>query len=511
MKRIGFAAAMTLGAVTLALAAAPSHATFAGKDGRVVFASNRDAQNDIYVMNADGSQQTRLTTDLSNDRSPSWSPEGRQIAFVSNRDGNFEIYKMNADGTNQTRLTTNTARDDAPVWTADGSKIVFQRGGSSAGEIYSMNTDGTAQKNLTNDPAPDFTPATSARGSKIAFGSERGGSGGLFTMALNGRALTRVTTTSGTDGRPNWSPTGNDIVFLRDVTGTDDDIYTVHSDGSGLRRVTNTPARDEVHPVWSPDGSKILFAACDGLGCQLYESNPDGSGEQQLTSGSFGPPPSAPYAESFDNNAVNPAFWTLFGGAGAGTPPPRLTAQNGQLEVTIPADSVSDPGLGALAVQAVSRCQVGGDFDFQVDYRLLDWPTQSGVVVSLGGEPDNFVARAGGSSGFPDFYFGSFPPVGFATLNTADLTGTLRLVRTGATSTAYVLQNGVWAPILSSPTTPEDELITLTVYSTDATFGHHATKVAFDNFGLNSGSFDTTTCGTLINNAPDWQAVRRSG
>jgi hypothetical protein len=229
----------------------------------------------------------------------------------------------------------------------------------------------------------------------------------------------------------------------------------------------------------------------------------------QLTSGSFGPPPSGPYAESFDNNAVNPAFWSIF--SPAGTSPPTLTAQDGQLEVNVPADSVSDPGLGALAVQVASRCLLGDNFDFQVDYRLLEWPAQSGIVVALGGEPDAVVARSGGSSGSNDFYFGLFPPVGFATLNTTDLSGTLRLVRTGATSTAYVLQSGAWTPILSGATTPEDELITLTVYSTEQTFGHQAAKVAFDNFRLNSGSFDNATCGDLRDNFPDWQALPRSG
>jgi Domain of unknown function (DUF5050) len=510
MKRLSLAAAMTLGAGAFALAPAPSHATFAGNNGKIAFASNRNAQNDIYGMNVDGSQQTRLTTDLAQDQSPRWSPSGAQIAFASRRDGNFEIYKMNADGTNQTRLTTDPLRDDDPTWTADGSKIVFQRGGFSNGEIYVMNADGTAQRNLTNDPAPEFTPATSSRGRTIAFGSVRGGSGGLFTMQLDGSELTRITRTPGTDSSPNWSPTGNEMVFLHDVNGTDDDIYTVHADGSGLRRLTNTPARDELNPVRAPDGSKILFAGCGGDGgCQLYTINPDGSGEKQLTVGSFGPPPSAPYAESFDNNAVNPAFWTIF--SPAGTSPPTLMAQDGELEVKIPADSVSDPSLGALAVQVASRCLIGGDFDFQVDYRLLDWPAQSGIVVALGGEPDNFVARAGGSSGSNDFYFGSFPPLGWATLDTTDLSGTLRLVRSGTTSTAYVLQGGVWTPILASATTPEDELITLTVYSTEATFGHQAAKVAFDNFKLNSGSFDTTTCGELRNNFPDWQALPRSG
>ena len=75
--------------------------------------SYRDRNREIYVMNADGSDETRLTN---NGRLPSWSPDGSQIAFSSDRDDNFELYVMNADGTGQTRLTDNPAFDASPSW-----------------------------------------------------------------------------------------------------------------------------------------------------------------------------------------------------------------------------------------------------------------------------------------------------------------------------------------------------------------------------------------------------------
>jgi TolB protein len=82
----------------------------------IAFVSRRDGNAEIYTINADGSGEMRLTDNPADDQSPAWSPDGRQIAFVSNRDGNREIYVMSADGSNQTRLTNNTIDDWGPVW-----------------------------------------------------------------------------------------------------------------------------------------------------------------------------------------------------------------------------------------------------------------------------------------------------------------------------------------------------------------------------------------------------------
>ena len=88
-------------------------------------------------MDADGSNQTRLTYTPSKDYSPSWSPDGSKIAFSSSRDGNYEIYVMDADGSNQTNLTNNSANDSGPSWSPDGSKIAF----SSSRDVYIMDVD----------------------------------------------------------------------------------------------------------------------------------------------------------------------------------------------------------------------------------------------------------------------------------------------------------------------------------------------------------------------------------
>ena len=109
-----------------------------------------------YVINADGTNKKRLTTDGNNS---SWSPDGKKIVFDSERDGNSEIYVMDADGSYQINLTNNPAWDYNPVWSPDGKKIAFVSDRDGNWEIYIMDADGSHQINLTNNPAKDVDPA----------------------------------------------------------------------------------------------------------------------------------------------------------------------------------------------------------------------------------------------------------------------------------------------------------------------------------------------------------------
>jgi len=124
---------------------------------------------EIYIMNSDGSKKKRLTDNPVADYSPSWSPDGKRILFIRNHtseedDGevsNFEIYIMNADGSEQKRLTNNPGLDFWQSWSPDGRKIVFMSSRDGNYEICIMNPDGTEQKNLTNNPASDTSPSWS--------------------------------------------------------------------------------------------------------------------------------------------------------------------------------------------------------------------------------------------------------------------------------------------------------------------------------------------------------------
>ena len=102
----------------------------------------------------DGSGTRRLTSDSTSDFSPAWSPDSQQIVFSSDRDGNDEIYVMNTDGSNVRRLTHNNAVDAEPDWSPDGSRFVFWSDRDGNVDIYVMDADGANVQRLTITPTP---------------------------------------------------------------------------------------------------------------------------------------------------------------------------------------------------------------------------------------------------------------------------------------------------------------------------------------------------------------------
>jgi Tol biopolymer transport system component len=118
---------------------------------KIVFYSDRLGQgrDQIFVVNADGSNETQLTNDSFNNVFPSWSPDGRQIIFASNREGQGSIYVMDADGSNLRRLNLGMPALMAR-WSPDGKKLAFIGGGSFPDtQIYIMNADGSNRIPLT--------------------------------------------------------------------------------------------------------------------------------------------------------------------------------------------------------------------------------------------------------------------------------------------------------------------------------------------------------------------------
>jgi len=275
--------------VSVGLLAEPpqAEAAFPGANGKIVFASNRDASNigeyEIYVMNADGTGVTRLTNSPGSNDNPKWSPDGTKIAFASTRHVYYEIYVMNADGTGQTRLTNNSDINDYLLaWSPDGTKIAFSRAGvDGVFDIYVMNADGTGQTRLTNNPASEHGPAWSPDGTKIAFNANWDGNWEIYVMNADGTNPIRLTNNPADDYWPAWSPDGTKIAWRSGSF----EIYVMNADGTGVTQLTNQNVPGGAnYPSWSPDGTKIVFHSEVSWANDIYVMNADGTGVTQLTS-----------------------------------------------------------------------------------------------------------------------------------------------------------------------------------------------------------------------------------
>jgi Tol biopolymer transport system component len=239
--------------------AAEDREPYVSMDGtRIAFVSDERGNEDIWVMNADGSGLTNLTpTSDEADNNPAWSPDGTKIVFSRRPAGGARnIWVMDADGGNLTQLTSlgGTSTASLPAWSPDGQKIVYHSDSDGDADIYVMTTDGSspgAIQQLTFDPAEDFGPAFSPDGSEIAFTTERDGNREIYVMSASGADPTNITNDASDDLAPQWSPDGSQIAFASDRDG-DNDIYVINSDGSGSAvNITNNTAND-FEVSWSP-------------------------------------------------------------------------------------------------------------------------------------------------------------------------------------------------------------------------------------------------------------------
>jgi len=272
--------------------------TAAPLSGKIAFASFRDGNQEIYVMNANG---TGDPIDLTNrpdadDGDPTWSPDGTQIAFSSNRSGNWTTYIMNADGSDQvyllegvhdawgpawspdgmkiavaikinpsddfeiytvdiqskalTQVTDNTYTDCHPSWSPDSHKIVFTSDRDGNQEIYVADLLADTQTKLTDEPTYDDYPEWSPDGSMIAFVSERDGNLEIYSMDIASKAITRLTYSESIDKHAQWSPDGQKIVFISNRTGGDMDVYVMKADGTDITCLIDWDG-EETHPTWS--------------------------------------------------------------------------------------------------------------------------------------------------------------------------------------------------------------------------------------------------------------------
>ncbi len=287
LKKNNFNNLFVLFVISLSLVLIASNSLESRNDpqDKIVFFSDRDGNNEIYVMNDDGSAQRRLTNNDSNDTHPKFSPNGEQIVFLSDRNGPYEIFTMNSDGSDVRQITPSIPSVHFPSFSADGSKLIFNSVQKGKRVLMIMDlTNGETSRYLRNK-FNVYHPAWSPSGDKIAFDIIEGNNQDICVANTDGSGFMRLTENAKGNFSPAWSPDARHIAYIGG-RNRNLDICVMKADGSGKKYITSHNAMDEF-PSWGPDGKRIVFESRRTGKKQIFIIGSDGTGLKQITFGNY--------------------------------------------------------------------------------------------------------------------------------------------------------------------------------------------------------------------------------
>lgn len=269
---------------------------------RIAFASTRDGERmgqtieertskEIYIMDYDGQNQQRVTSNGSLNLAPSWCPDGQCLMYTSYVTGPSvfpDLIVQNIYGqigrtqpAHGNDKNQNYMGDISP----DGTKIAFAsaRNGASM-DIYVVNRDGTGLRRLTTSPAIDMAPRWSPTGTQIAFVSDRTGNNKIYTMSADGLQQTQVPNGCNKCDRPAWAPstTGLQLAYTTQTSTSAHDIEIFDFSTQQTRRITDGQGTNE-SPTFAPNGRHIIFFTTRWGKTQLAVIDIDGQNIRQLT------------------------------------------------------------------------------------------------------------------------------------------------------------------------------------------------------------------------------------
>ena len=328
-RQLLLACAVLLAAALVGCAFVP-----AGGNG-IVYVSDTDGDKEIYLLDPETGESSRLTNNGSPDEDPRWSPDGQHIAYVSRESGDKEINIIGSEGQDLRRLTNNPGLDNSPRWSPAEPTLAYvsesQEEGEDRTEIYSISVDDREVSQVTFEGSAEELGDWSPDGQWIVFFNEEPREDrGLWLRNPSGVNLLRLT--EGEDMHPTWSPDGKYIAFVRQQEdakviylaqrsrdrswesgieesslthgGFDDympvwhpnsktiafvstrdgnpEIYTMQADGANQHRLTTNKAED-TSPVWSPNGKQLAFVTHLYGSADILVMNSDGSEQRRLT------------------------------------------------------------------------------------------------------------------------------------------------------------------------------------------------------------------------------------
>jgi Tol biopolymer transport system component len=246
-------------------------ATFLGdvrwRSGRISYAAHL-GNNDLELAVAEGSSVRILTHNVSEDRQPDWSPDGRTIVFSRAKEAggssSSTLRLIDSSGRNDRPLTgAGRWRDTDPAWSPDGSRIAFIRMDSDSISLMVVDRDGTGLRSLMSPVLSGGVSWSPDGGSLVVTAPAAFQALDLFVVAADGSASRRLASWRDRPTAPAWSPDGTRVLFAAEhgPAGADDrpDLLTIRLDGTGLTRVAERVSFTSPGGSWSPDGSSVAF------------------------------------------------------------------------------------------------------------------------------------------------------------------------------------------------------------------------------------------------------------
>jgi TolB protein len=239
-------------------------------DAQILFHSRRKdtkqgsfPTRNIWMVNADGSGERRLTNGTKDEYHATPSPDGKKIAFVSELNGSRDIWIVDADGQNAVPLTDDPGTEDHPAWSPDSRQIAYaafpKEGGSF--DLWLVNADGSGRRRLTTTAANELFPAWHPNGEQLAYVTDASGNFDIYTISVRDGRTTPLVVSPDQEARPAWSPDGTKIAFARWPArgrSTDAGLWVANADGTAPIELT-TASAPATHPAWSADGRRLAF------------------------------------------------------------------------------------------------------------------------------------------------------------------------------------------------------------------------------------------------------------
>jgi len=258
-----------------------------GPQGKIVFVCQLfrlQASDQLCVINADGTNWHRLTTD-DKIRSfyPSFAPDGNSVVFSSNSDGNFKLYEISLSG--QISPLGNTV-GIAPEVSPDNQFVAYVSNSGEKDNVWVMDRDGSHSRLLFMDAwDPTWTPD----GSRILFATHIKGKPQLATVKLDGSDFRQMTDLPFLRGRSDWSPDGAHVVTYSGESWKRE-LFLMDADGANLHEITK--GGNSQGPSFSPDGQWVAFTAYfdamnNNNGCEIYIMRIDGSDLTRITNNTY--------------------------------------------------------------------------------------------------------------------------------------------------------------------------------------------------------------------------------